>query len=85
MTRLSVEPFIDASANVKASELSRYTEIGQPCRTSDCVIGNYSFVIRNDGGWENVAYMVLLFLIVVYMFGAFSEALHARPTGGFWT
>ncbi len=37
--------------------------------------------MRTNSDWENVAYMVLLILIVVFLFDAISNSLRSRLIG----
>ena len=38
--------------------------------------------MRTNSDWENVAYMVLLILVVVFVFDGISNALRSRLMGG---
>jgi phosphonate metabolism protein (transferase hexapeptide repeat family) len=48
MTKLGVAPLIDPSAQVRASTLGRYTEIGARSKLLECELGDYSYIV-NDG------------------------------------
>ena len=51
MTRLSARPTIHHTAEVRASTLGRYTEIGERCQISDTTVGDYSYLIRDCEVW----------------------------------
>ncbi|MFI5011164.1 MAG: DapH/DapD/GlmU-related protein [Hyphomicrobiales bacterium] len=48
MTKLGNQPLIDPSAQVKASTLGRYTEVGARTKLLECALGDYSYIV-NDG------------------------------------
>ncbi len=53
MARLSEHtPLIDPSANVRASTLGRYTEVGARSRVSDTVLGDYSYLMEDCAIWH---------------------------------
>lgn len=51
MTKLSLQPLIDPTAEVSACELGRYTEIGEGCRISETTLGDYSYIERGGHVW----------------------------------
>lgn len=51
MTKLSEKPLIHPAAQVTNSTLGRYTEIDEGCIVSECVIGDYSYLIRQTEAW----------------------------------
>jgi phosphonate metabolism protein (transferase hexapeptide repeat family) len=46
--KLTEQPLIDPSAQVKASTLGRYTEVGARTRVLESELGDYSYIV-NDG------------------------------------
>ena len=48
MKKLGELPLIDPSAQVRASTLGRYTEVGARTKLLECVMGDYSYIV-NDG------------------------------------
>ncbi|SED26203.1 hypothetical protein SAMN05444161_2870 [Rhizobiales bacterium GAS191] len=48
MTKLGVEPLIDATAQVRASTLGRCTAVGPRTKILESVLGDYSYIV-NDG------------------------------------
>ncbi len=48
MRKLTEQPLIDPSAQVKASTLGRYTEVGARTRVLESELGDYSYIV-NDG------------------------------------
>ncbi len=48
MKKLGEQPFIDPAAQVKASTLGRYTEVGARTRLLESELGDYSYIV-NDG------------------------------------
>jgi phosphonate metabolism protein (transferase hexapeptide repeat family) len=51
MTKLSEKPLIHPTAQVTNTTLGRYTEIDEGCLVSECVIGDYSYLIRQTEAW----------------------------------
>jgi phosphonate metabolism protein (transferase hexapeptide repeat family) len=51
MPKLSPEPFVHSSAQVLSSTLGRYTEIDEGCIVAECVVGDYSYLIRQTEAW----------------------------------
>lgn len=51
MTKLSEQPLIHATAEVRNSVIGRYTEIYERCSISDSEIGDYSYVVRDGEIW----------------------------------
>ncbi|GLK83199.1 DapH/DapD/GlmU-related protein [Ancylobacter defluvii] len=47
-TRLGPEPVIDASAELNASTLGRYTEVGERTRLVEVELGDYSYVVNDS-------------------------------------
>nr|WP_321457638.1 DapH/DapD/GlmU-related protein [uncultured Cohaesibacter sp.] len=50
-TRLGEKPTIHPSAMVSASELGRYTEIGDRCQIVESEMGDYSYIERDGNIW----------------------------------
>ena len=50
-TKLSEEPLVHPSAEIKDSTLGRYTEIYERCHISESEIGDYSYVVRDGEIW----------------------------------
>src|SRR5580700_3856059 len=48
MTKLGERPLIDPTAQVRASTLGRYTEVGARTKLLECTLGDYSYIV-NDG------------------------------------
>ena len=48
MKKLGEQPLVDPSAQVRASTLGRYTEVGARSRLLECELGDYSYIV-NDG------------------------------------
>ena len=46
--KLSLEPLIDPTASVKASQLGRYTEIGARTKFAESSLGDYSYVVNDS-------------------------------------
>lgn len=51
MPKLSEQPLIHATAEVRNSAIGRYTEIYERCVISDSEIGDYSYVVRDGEIW----------------------------------
>ncbi len=51
MTRLSVEPLVHATVELRDTTLGRYTEIAERCRISECEIGDYSYLMQDCSAW----------------------------------
>ena len=45
---MSVQPFVDPSAQVKASTLGRYTEVGARTRLLEVALADYSYVVNDS-------------------------------------
>jgi hypothetical protein len=45
---MSVQPFVDPSAHVKASTLGRYTEVGARTRLLEVELADYSYVVNDS-------------------------------------
>ena len=68
MSRLSERPFVHPTANVKASTLGRYTEIGAGCTVANSTLGDYSYAVENTqiayatiGKFANIASHVRIY------------------------
>jgi phosphonate metabolism protein (transferase hexapeptide repeat family) len=48
MKKLGETPLIDPTAQVRASTLGRYTEVGARTKLLECTLGDYSYIV-NDG------------------------------------
>jgi phosphonate metabolism protein (transferase hexapeptide repeat family) len=48
---LSERPSIHPTAEVRASQLGRYTEIGERCQVLETIVGDYSYLIRDCEVW----------------------------------
>ncbi|MBS7544595.1 DapH/DapD/GlmU-related protein [Ancylobacter oerskovii] len=48
MTKLGVAPLVDPSAEVHASRLGRYTEVGERTRLVEVELGDYSYVVNDS-------------------------------------
>jgi phosphonate metabolism protein (transferase hexapeptide repeat family) len=46
--KLGEEPLVDPTAQVKASTLGHYTEVGARTKLLECTLGDYSYIV-NDG------------------------------------
>jgi phosphonate metabolism protein (transferase hexapeptide repeat family) len=51
MTRLSEQPLIHPTAELRATTLGIYTEISEHCRISEATIGDYSYVMEYGMIW----------------------------------
>lgn len=51
-TRLSPEPLVHASAQVRNCTLGRYTEVAERCSISDSTVGDYSYMMRECEVWS---------------------------------
>ena len=51
MSKLSVSPLVDDSADVSGSTLGRYTEIGARTNFIDSSLGDYSYIVQDCGVW----------------------------------
>jgi len=51
VTRLSIRPTVHHTAEVRASTLGRYTEIGERCQILETTVGDYSYLIRDCEVW----------------------------------
>lgn len=51
MTKLSLTPLIDPTAQVKDCVLGRYTEIAAGCHISETEMGDYSYIERGGQVW----------------------------------
>jgi len=51
MTRLSEQPLIHPTAELRATTLGVYTEIAEQCRISETTIGDYSYVMEYGMIW----------------------------------
>lgn len=51
MTKLSIEPLIDPTAQVKDCVLGCYTEIASGCHISETEMGDYSYIERGGQVW----------------------------------
>lgn len=51
MPRLSETPLVHPSAEIVASRLGRYTEIGERCRVQESVLGDYSYMTQDCQIW----------------------------------
>lgn len=51
MKNLSERPSIHPTAEIRASEFGRYTEIGERCQVAETVVGDYSYLIRDCEVW----------------------------------
>jgi phosphonate metabolism protein (transferase hexapeptide repeat family) len=51
LTKLSEQPLIHATADVRNTTIGRYTEIYERCVISDSEIGDYSYVVRDGEIW----------------------------------
>ena len=51
MTRLSEQPLIHPTAELRATTLGVYTEIAEHCRISEVTIGDYSYVMEYGMIW----------------------------------
>lgn len=51
MTKLSLAPLIDPTAQVKDCVLGRYTEIAAGCHISETEMGDYSYIERGGQVW----------------------------------
>lgn len=49
--KLSEKPFIHETAQVRDSDLGRYTEIDERCQVAECALGDYSYVMRDSEIW----------------------------------
>ena len=49
--KLSVEPFIHETADVRDSAFGRYTEVDRGCGIVECEMGDYSYVMRDSQIW----------------------------------
>lgn len=49
--KLSEKPFIHETAQVRGSDLGRYTEIDERCHIAECALGDYSYVMRDSEIW----------------------------------
>lgn len=52
MKNLSERPSIHPTAEVRASTLGRYTEIGERCHIAEATVGDYSYLIRDCEVWS---------------------------------
>ena len=53
--KLSVEPFVDATACITASRLGRYTEVGPRTKLLEVELGDYSYVVNDsDIGYARI-------------------------------
>ncbi|HTJ55939.1 MAG TPA: DapH/DapD/GlmU-related protein [Devosiaceae bacterium] len=52
MKSLSERPSVHPTAEVRATDLGRYTEIGERCHISETVVGDYSYLIRDCEVWS---------------------------------
>ncbi|WP_367716231.1 DapH/DapD/GlmU-related protein [Nitratireductor sp. GISD-1A_MAKvit] len=51
MKKLSEEPFVHPTAEVKDSTLGRYTEVAERTRLHETVLGDYSYVMQDCSAW----------------------------------
>lgn len=51
MKNLSERPSVHPTAEVRASQLGRYTEIGERCQVLEATVGDYSYLIRDCEVW----------------------------------
>jgi hypothetical protein len=49
--KLSVEPLIHETADVRDSAFGRYTEVDRGCGIAECEMGDYSYVMRDSQIW----------------------------------
>jgi len=49
--KLSVEPLIHETADVRDSAFGRYTEVDRGCGIVECEMGDYSYVMRDSQIW----------------------------------
>ncbi|PZQ84733.1 MAG: chloramphenicol acetyltransferase [Ancylobacter novellus] len=47
-TKLGVRPIVDPTADVRASTLGRYTEVGPRTKLNEVVLGDYSYVVNDS-------------------------------------
>ena len=47
-TRLGVDPVVDPTAEIHASRLGRYTEVGERTRLVEVELGDYSYVVNDS-------------------------------------
>ncbi len=50
--KLSVEPLVHPTAQVRACELGRFTEIDERCHMSESLLDDYSYVMRDSQIWS---------------------------------
>lgn len=53
MTKLSETPLVHESAEIVASELGRYTEIGKRCLITESTVGDYSYLTHDCEVWAS--------------------------------
>ncbi len=53
MTKLSETPRVDESAEIVASTLGRYTEIGKRCQITESTVGGYSYLTQDCEVWAS--------------------------------
>jgi phosphonate metabolism protein (transferase hexapeptide repeat family) len=51
LKNLSERPSVHPTAEVRASELGRYTEIGERCQVAETTFGDYSYAVRDCEIW----------------------------------
>jgi phosphonate metabolism protein (transferase hexapeptide repeat family) len=51
LKNLSERPSVHPTAEVRASELGRYTEIGERCQVAETSFGDYSYAVRDCEIW----------------------------------
>ena len=68
MTRLSDDPHVDPTAEVKNSTLGRFTEVGAYCTVANSTLGDYSYCVENTqiayatiGKFSNIASHVRIY------------------------
>lgn len=49
--KLSVDPLIHPTATTRDCSFGRYTEIDERCQIAECVMGDYSYVMRESEIW----------------------------------
>ena len=51
MTKLSVEPLVDPTAQVNGTRLGRYTEVAEHTTLDECEVGDYSYLMQYCSVW----------------------------------
>ncbi|MGW8369861.1 MAG: DapH/DapD/GlmU-related protein [Gammaproteobacteria bacterium] len=50
--KLSIEPLIHETATVRDCTFGRYTEVDERCQIAECVMDDYSYVMRDSEIWS---------------------------------